>query len=169
MQEGDSSDPFAEADRREREQRKAGKAGSHAALTFHAAAQPQATAAPTSALQLTYGSAPASSAPATGQILNQVYSYFSLLCRTFIRCRLNLVLPALLRWAEEVIMLADTLSACHLSTCAMLDTCQLASLLACTSARFATIVCGTHKSCGGPGKSVWQLAGVLTACCPAFL
>ncbi|KAL8676308.1 MAG: hypothetical protein Q9186_007165 [Xanthomendoza sp. 1 TL-2023] len=65
MQEGDSSDPFAEADRREREQRKAEKARSHTALTFPSAAQPQAAAAPTSAPQLTYGSAPATSAPAT--------------------------------------------------------------------------------------------------------
>ena len=74
MQEGDSSDPFAEADRQEREQRKSEKARSHAALTYPS--QPQAaagaTSAPTSAPQLTYGSASASSAPATGQILHQL-------------------------------------------------------------------------------------------------
>lgn len=73
MQEGDSSDPFVEADRREREQRKAEKARSHAALTFHSPAQPQAAAPSTSAPQLTYGATSASSAPATGQMLDVLY------------------------------------------------------------------------------------------------
>ncbi|KAL3139509.1 hypothetical protein ABBQ38_003832 [Trebouxia sp. C0009 RCD-2024] len=52
--EGDSSDPFAEADRREREQRKAGKTRSQAALTF-LPALPQAAAPPPSAPQATSG------------------------------------------------------------------------------------------------------------------
>ncbi|KAL3154593.1 hypothetical protein ABBQ32_014043 [Trebouxia sp. C0010 RCD-2024] len=60
-EEGDSSDPFAEADRREREQRKAEKARSQAVLTF-SAAQRQAAGPPPSAPQATsvlFGSAAA--------------------------------------------------------------------------------------------------------------